>query len=53
MIRQSRGYIQYGGKRVLDIASFDGMWAFEAEELGVSIVITTDCYYTTFNKNLF
>jgi SAM-dependent methyltransferase len=52
MIRQSRGYIQYEGKRVLDIASFDGMWAFEAEKLGASQVIATDCYYETFKNFL-
>lgn len=43
MTRQSREYIQYSGKRVLDLASFDGMWAFEAEQRGASLVVATDC----------
>lgn len=41
--RKSRAHINYTGKRVLDIASFDGMWAFEAEKLGASLVVATDC----------
>jgi SAM-dependent methyltransferase len=41
-IRKSRETIDYKGKRVLDIASWDGMWAFEAEKLGASFVVATD-----------
>ena len=41
--RRSRQHLNYAGKRVLDIASFDGMWAFEAEKLGASLVVATDC----------
>lgn len=47
MIRQSRAALDYKEKSVLDIASFDGMWAFEAEKLGASTVVATDCYYET------
>lgn len=43
MTRQSRSYLSYAGKRVLDLASFDGMWSFEAEQLGASLVVATDC----------
>lgn len=43
LTRQSREYISYEGKRVLDLASFDGMWAFEAEQRGASLVVATDC----------
>lgn len=43
LIREARRQLDYKGKRVLDLASFDGMWAFEAEELGASFVVATDC----------
>lgn len=42
MIRRTRDFISYKDKRVLDIASWDGMWAFEAEALGASYVVATD-----------
>ncbi len=41
-VRKVRQQIDYAGKNVLDIGSRDGMWAFEAEELGASIVVATD-----------
>lgn len=53
MIRKTREHIDYAGKRVLDIASFDGMWAFEAEKLGAKQVVATDVYYEQFNNFLF
>jgi tRNA (mo5U34)-methyltransferase len=53
MIRDTRNAIDYKGKKVLDIASFDGMWAFEAEKLGAEMVVATDCYYETFKNFLF
>lgn len=31
------------GKKVLDIGSWDGLWAFEAEKRGASEVYATDC----------
>jgi len=34
--------IDFRGKRVLDIGSWDGMWAFEAEKLGADEVVATD-----------
>jgi len=52
-IRESRQYVDYKDKRVLDIASFDGMWAFEAEQMGASQIVATDCYYDTFRNFLF
>lgn len=52
-IRESRQYIDYKNKRVLDIASFDGMWAFEAEKMGASQVVATDCYFNTYRNFLF
>ena len=53
MVRETRNHIDYKGKRVLDIASFDGMWAFEAEKLGADLVVATDCYYETYKNFLF
>lgn len=53
MVRSSRNHIDYKGKTVLDLASFDGMWAFEAEKLGAEIVVATDVYYENFKKFLF
>ena len=55
MIRETYKYIDYKGKKVLDIGSWDGMWAFEAEKLGADIVIATDCHWDieTYNKFLF
>jgi tRNA (mo5U34)-methyltransferase len=50
MVRAVRKNISYQGKRVLDIASFDGMWAFEAEKLGASFVVATDCYHPVFSN---
>lgn len=41
-IRKARERIEYRGKRVLDLGSRDGMWAFEAEGMGASHVIATD-----------
>lgn len=51
-IRKVRELHPYGGKRVLDIASFDGLWAFEAESCGAAEVIATDCLYNTFGNLL-
>lgn len=52
-IRSVREKIDYKGKNVLDIASFDGLWAFEAEKLGAKTVVATDCFYRTFSNFLF
>ncbi len=41
--RQARSAIDYKGKTVLDLGSWDGMWAFEAEMLGAAFVVATDC----------
>ena len=41
-IRKVRANLDYKGKRVLDLASYDGMWAFEAEKLGAEYVVATD-----------
>jgi tRNA (mo5U34)-methyltransferase len=49
--RRAREYVDYKGKSVLDIASFDGMFSFEAEALGASVVIAADCLYRSL-KNL-
>jgi tRNA (mo5U34)-methyltransferase len=51
-IRKTRNMVDYTDKNVLDIGSFDGMWAFEAEKLGANIVIATDVYYQAFKKFL-
>lgn len=52
-IRKVRDGIDYRGKYVLDIASFDGMFAFEAEGLGAKTVVATDCLYRSFSNLLF
>ena len=44
MIRKIRSSVNYQGKAVLDLASFDGMWAFEAEGAGASSVTATDIF---------
>jgi SAM-dependent methyltransferase len=54
MMRNVRRAINYAGKRVLDLATYDGMWAFEAEELGASFVVGADCIHLgTFQNFLF
>lgn len=53
MIRTTREHVCYTGANVLDIASFDGMWAFEAEKLGANNVVATDVYYETYKNFLF
>jgi hypothetical protein len=45
--------IDYKGKRVLDIASWDGLWAFEAERRGASFVVSTDVRLQGFSNLLF
>lgn len=52
-VRKVRDTVDYKGKTVLDIASFDGMFAFEAEKRGASRVIATDCLYKSFENFLF
>jgi len=52
-IRKVRETIDYKDKLVLDIASFDGLWAFEAEQLGAKTVVATDCLNRTFKNFLF
>jgi tRNA (mo5U34)-methyltransferase len=42
-VRKARSAIDYTGKTVLDLGSWDGMWAFEAEMLGAALVVATDC----------
>lgn len=52
-LRSVRAKIDYAGKAVLDIASFDGMFAFEAERLGAGMVVASDCLYNSFKNLLF
>ena len=52
-IRASRNCLDYKGKNVLDLGSWDGMWAFEAEKLGANIVVATDCRYEAYDNLLF
>ncbi len=44
--RQVRNTVDYRDKAVLDLASWDGLWAFEAEALGAAMVVATDCVNT-------
>lgn len=41
-IRRATTSTDYTGRRVLDIGSMDGMWAFEAEGRGAADVLTVD-----------
>lgn len=52
-IRQTREHLDYRNKHVLDIASFDGMWAFEAEKLGAGSVVATDSNFRAYPNFLF
>jgi len=52
-LRSVRDKIDYRDKVVLDIASFDGMFAFEAEKKGAKVVVATDCLYRSFSNLLF
>jgi len=45
-IRRTRSSINYAGKAVLDLGSWDGLWAFEAEAMGAGLVVATDCMNT-------
>lgn len=42
IIREVMSNIDYTDKDVLDLASWDGMWAFEAEQKGAKRVVSTD-----------
>ncbi|MGB3240197.1 MAG: DUF1698 domain-containing protein, partial [Geitlerinemataceae cyanobacterium] len=53
LIRATRRNIDYHNKVVLDIGSFDGLWAFEAEKLGARMTIATDCFYKQYQNFLF
>lgn len=44
MVRRVRSRLDYTGKRVLDLGTFDGMWAFEAERLGAACVVAADIW---------
>jgi SAM-dependent methyltransferase len=45
--------IDYTGKCVLDIASWDGYWAFEAERRGAKMVVSSDVRLLGFENLLF
>lgn len=53
LVREVRDGLDYGGQYVLDLASFDGMWAFEAERLGAGSVLATDVLSSSFRNFLF
>lgn len=48
LTRSVRAKIDYTGKKVLDLGSLEGMWAFEAENLGAASVVATDVCYEGF-----
>jgi SAM-dependent methyltransferase len=52
-LRKVRNQVNYKDKIVLDIATFDGMFAFEAEKIGAKKVIATDCLYNSLDNFLF
>ena len=41
-IRKLMDTVDYSGKTVLDLGSWDGMWAFEAERRGAKFVVASD-----------
>jgi hypothetical protein len=45
--------LDYSGKRVLDIASWDGYWAFEAERRGARTIVSSDTRLEGFENLLF
>lgn len=45
--------IDYAGKRVLDIGSWDGYWAFEAERRGAARVVSSDARIEGYQNLLF
>ena len=49
MIRRTRSHVDYRGARVLDVASWDGMWAFEAEALGAKTVVASEVQFAAFS----
>jgi len=51
--RKVRQHLDYAGKNVLDMASFDGLFTFEAEGLGAKRVVASDCLYKSFANFLF
>ena len=53
LIRNARKFIDYRGKTVLDIASWDGLHAFEAEKAGADMVVATDCFHGALRNFLF
>ena len=44
--------INYEGKRVLDLGSLDGYWAFEAEKRGASTIVATDARFEGYENLL-
>jgi len=52
MIRRTRKHVDYRGKKVLDIGSWDGMWAFEAERAGAAAVVATEVQYSAYKTFL-
>ncbi len=52
-LRKVRNLVDYHGKRILDVASFDGMFSFEAEQRGARTVVAADCLYRSFANLLF
>lgn len=52
-IRNVREEIDYSNKNVLDVGSWDGMWAFEAEKMDADVVVATDCSVNALNSFLF
>lgn len=46
-------HIEYRNKTVLDLGSWDGFWAFEAEKRGASFVVATDTRLEGYKNLLF
>jgi tRNA (mo5U34)-methyltransferase len=52
-LRSVRDKVDYRDKVVLDVAAFDGMFAFEAERKKAKTVVAADCLYRSFSNLLF
>jgi SAM-dependent methyltransferase len=52
-IRQAKRGLDYGGKRVLDVGTMDGLWAFEAEQAGAIFVVAVDMSHLNAERLLF
>jgi tRNA (mo5U34)-methyltransferase len=51
--RRTMEGIDFAGKRVLDVGACDGLWSFEAERRGASVVVAADLFDYALERFLF